>query len=80
MIPVYTAQDIRDADAFTMLHQPIPSIDLMEQAAIACVEWLTHHTNLDLPYILFCGPGNNGGDGLAIARLFLEKARSFKLF
>jgi NAD(P)H-hydrate epimerase len=79
MIPVYTAQDIRDADAFTILQQPITSIDLMEQAAKACVEWLTHQTDSDLPYILFCGPGNNGGDGLAIARLLLEKGKKVQV-
>lgn len=79
MIPVYKAQDIRDADAFTMLQQPITSIELMEQAAITCVEWLTHHTDSHLPYILFCGPGNNGGDGLAIARLLLEKGKNLQV-
>lgn len=79
MIPVYTAQDIRDADAFTMLQKPISSIDLMEEAAKACVKWLSFHIDSDLPYILFCGPGNNGGDGLAIARLLLENGKKVQV-
>ncbi len=76
MIPVLTASQIRDVDQFTIRNTPIPSIDLMESAAQACVDWILHNiqTQKNQSNIhIFCGMGNNGGDGLAIARLLLEK-------
>ncbi len=76
MLP--NAKQIRDWDAYTILHEPIASVDLMERAAKAFKDALLIHLNeLDLlngaiPYYVFCGPGNNGGDGLAVARLLHE--------
>jgi NAD(P)H-hydrate epimerase len=65
---ILSASQTREWDAFTILHEPIASIDLMEKAATACAEELVHR----LPgqaYCIVCGTGNNGGDGLAIARM-----------
>ncbi|MCC6690074.1 MAG: NAD(P)H-hydrate dehydratase [Bacteroidia bacterium] len=72
---ILTIEQVREADAYTIAHEPISSINLMERAATACTDWFT--TNL-LPEInqhihIFCGLGNNGGDGLAIARLMAAK-------
>src|SRR5262249_18694053 len=66
---ILTAKQLREADQYTIRHEPIRSIDLMERAAGKCTEWLIKnirpsHSN----FKIFCGPGNNGGDGLAIAR------------
>ncbi len=63
---------IRDADAYTIKHEPIADIDLMERAAESCALWLQENINKDQKLICFCGSGNNGGDGLAIARLMFE--------
>jgi ADP-dependent NAD(P)H-hydrate dehydratase / NAD(P)H-hydrate epimerase len=72
-LKILNALQIREADAFTIQHEPIASIDLMERAAGKCTEWLTQMFQVDKPFYIFCGPGNNGGDGLAIARQLHEK-------
>jgi len=70
---ILTAQQIRETDAYTIEHEPIESIDLMERAAKICVDWITKHLDKTKPFRFFCGLGNNGGDGLAIARMLHEK-------
>ncbi len=70
MIPVLAAEQIRKADYHTIAHEPIASIDLMERAAQACAEWLkAQYCMGEARYFVLAGCGNNGGDGLAIARL-----------
>jgi NAD(P)H-hydrate epimerase len=68
-----TAQQIREWDQFTIKHEPIASIDLMERAAQAFVHHYTLRHTIDNPVFVFCGNGNNGGDGLAIARMLYQK-------
>lgn len=69
-----TASQIRDIDAYTIKHQPIAAIDLMEQAALAFVNALTERfDHPDASILVVCGQGNNGGDGLAIARLLNDR-------
>lgn len=60
---------IREADAYTISHEPINSADLMERAATACYKWLKGRISNRQRVVVFCGMGNNGGDGLVIARL-----------
>lgn len=70
MLPLLTAQQIRDADAYTIAHEPISSIDLMERAAKAFTScFIKHYPERTKPITIYCGTGNNGGDGLAIAQL-----------
>jgi len=66
---IFTAQQIREADAYTIANTPISSLHLMEKAALACTDWLVKQHVTQSPVIVFCGMGNNGGDGLAITRL-----------
>lgn len=66
------AQQIRAWDAYTIQNEPIASIDLMERAALTCVEWIEKQNWQKKAFKIFCGKGNNGGDGLAIARLLYE--------
>jgi NAD(P)H-hydrate epimerase len=66
---IFTAEQIRAADAYTIANEPVRSIDLMERAAAACSAWLQERYSPGRPVYIFCGTGNNGGDGLAIARL-----------
>jgi hydroxyethylthiazole kinase-like uncharacterized protein yjeF len=68
---IFSAQQIKEADRYTILHEPITSVDLMERAALKCFEWISQHFAKEKKFLVFCGPGNNGGDGLAIARLLL---------
>ena len=65
------AKQLKSWDAYTIQQEPVSSTDLMERAAMACTSWLlTHFSNR--AFMIFCGKGNNGGDGLAIARLLLQ--------
>lgn len=68
---ILPAQMIREADAVTMRTEPIADIDLMERAARACFNWIRERHPSGVPFAVFCGPGNNGGDGLAVARMLI---------
>ena len=70
---MFTADQIRAWDAFTIANEPITSIDLMERAATACSNWILQHPYSKKKLHIFCGKGNNGADGLAIARLLLQE-------
>lgn len=74
---VCTAQQARMADQKAIQDYQIPSLLLMEHAAMGCVR-LLHDTLSDADSIvILCGPGNNGGDGMAIARLLFQKCIVF---
>lgn len=63
---------MRNWDAFTIQSEGIESVDLMERAAGKCVQWIKEKPWHERPFFVFCGKGNNGGDGLAIARMLLQ--------
>jgi ADP-dependent NAD(P)H-hydrate dehydratase / NAD(P)H-hydrate epimerase len=69
---IFSSAQIKKWDAFTMANEPIASIDLMERAATACCNWLIGKNFGSFHFRIFCGKGNNGGDGLAIARLLIQ--------
>ncbi len=69
---ILSTEQIRACDAYSIENQGISSVDLMERAAVACYNWIAAHFGNNRPYIVFCGNGNNGGDGLAIARLLKQ--------
>jgi ADP-dependent NAD(P)H-hydrate dehydratase / NAD(P)H-hydrate epimerase len=66
---IFSAEQIRAWDEYTMTHEPIASIDLMERAAGACLTWLERSGFIGRSFSIYCGKGNNGGDGLALARM-----------
>jgi hydroxyethylthiazole kinase-like uncharacterized protein yjeF len=67
------AEQIKLWDQYTIQHEPVSSLDLMERAAYKCTDWLLKHRFHLQPIKIFCGKGNNGGDGLAIARQLIEE-------
>jgi hydroxyethylthiazole kinase-like uncharacterized protein yjeF len=70
MLPLLIAQQIRDADAYTIANEPITSIDLMGRAAKAFINYFVkYYPDKKKSITIYCGTGNNGGDGLAIAQL-----------
>ncbi|MFZ1786599.1 MAG: NAD(P)H-hydrate dehydratase [Ferruginibacter sp.] len=69
---IFSAAQIKQWDAYTIAHEPIASINLMERAATACCNWLIGKNFSTFHFRIFCGKGNNGGDGLAIARMLIE--------
>ncbi|MGV3767794.1 MAG: NAD(P)H-hydrate dehydratase [Chitinophagaceae bacterium] len=68
-----TAEATKAWDECTIQQEPISSTDLMERAAQACTHWIIEKFSTSSPFIVLAGTGNNGGDGLAIARLLREK-------
>jgi hydroxyethylthiazole kinase-like uncharacterized protein yjeF len=73
MLPLLTAQQIREADAHTIANEPISSVNLMERASKAFVGWFVNRfPDKNLAIAVYCGTGNNGGDGLAIARMLYD--------
>ena len=67
---ILPVENIREADAFTIENEPIDSVDLMERAASKVYEWFMKRCKTkEVSVKIFCGIGNNGGDGLALARM-----------
>jgi ADP-dependent NAD(P)H-hydrate dehydratase / NAD(P)H-hydrate epimerase len=73
---LFTAQQIREIDDDTIQHEPVTSINLMERAALACFDALKEKLKKTDCIAVFCGMGNNGGDGLAITRMLLQNGFS----
>ncbi|MCX6182152.1 MAG: NAD(P)H-hydrate dehydratase [Bacteroidetes bacterium] len=68
---ILSAQQIKDADLYTITKKKIASIDLMETAAEALKKEIVQLFLKDLTFQIVAGLGNNGGDALALARLLL---------
>ena len=77
---IFTAAQIRACDAYTIKASAIHSTDLMERAAGKCADWLRNNCPKDSLFVILCGTGNNGGDGLAIARLLRQRLYGVKAF
>lgn len=69
---ILESSQIRKVDAFTIENEPILSIDLMERAAMTISKWISENISKERNIKIFVGPGNNGGDALAIARQLLN--------
>ncbi|MDR0660743.1 MAG: NAD(P)H-hydrate dehydratase [Prevotellaceae bacterium] len=74
---LFTSSDIKRLDEYTIQREPIASIDLMERAAAMLTQWITARFSPQHAIVVCCGAGNNGGDGLAVARMLSE--RSYKV-
>ncbi|MCW5909188.1 MAG: NAD(P)H-hydrate dehydratase [Chitinophagales bacterium] len=70
---ILAAAQLKELDQYTIQHEPIASIDLMERAATEFTNAITELIRTNEPVMVFCGMGNNGGDGLAIARMLIER-------
>jgi ADP-dependent NAD(P)H-hydrate dehydratase / NAD(P)H-hydrate epimerase len=69
MLKILTTKQIKALDAYTIKHRPIDSIDLMEKACHEVSVWLMERYNSTYKIGIVCGTGNNGGDGLGVARM-----------
>ncbi|MGJ3236908.1 NAD(P)H-hydrate dehydratase [Marivirga sp.] len=76
---ILNVKQIREADQYTIENEPITSIDLMERASQEIVNWLIKNFTNQYQIIILAGSGNNGGDGLAIARLMSEQNFTVKV-
>ncbi len=73
---IFSCEQIREIDAYTIKHEPVSSVDLMERAAGKICSWITGRFRRSEHFLVFAGPGNNGGDGLALARMLKERGYS----
>ena len=80
MIYLPTGEQMRRADLYTIEEIGVPSMVLMERAALEVVRCMEEE-QLDFRKVLvICGSGNNGGDGYAIARLLHLKGHDVTIF
>ncbi len=70
---ILSAELIKQADEITIVNEPINSVELMERASNAFVDWFELNYDKSRKVYIFCGTGNNGGDGLAITRILISK-------
>lgn len=70
---IFTSTQIKELDKYTIENEPIKSIDLMERAARALTIAIIDECTTATPVVVFAGPGNNGGDALAVARMLAER-------
>ena len=73
MLKVLSVEQIRALDTYTINVQGIASIDLMERACRAFMDWFAPNIDNQFAVGVICGTGNNGGDGLGIARMLHER-------
>lgn len=77
---VLTSIQIKELDAYTIEHEPISSLGLMERASTALALAIQARWSSIHPVKVFAGPGNNGGDALAVARLLASKDYMVEVF
>ncbi len=77
---ILTTEQIREADRFTIENEPVSSVNLMERAAGAIAGWFSGNVPVDEQIMIFAGPGNNGGDGLALGRLLKDRGYSPRIY
>lgn len=79
-VKILTNSQTKEWDQYTIEHEPVSSFDLMERAANAIAEAIACRRDRLTPITVFAGPGNNGGDALAVARLLSEKGYQIEAF
>ncbi len=77
---IFTAEDIRKLDAATIQLEPVASVDLMERAAFNAFRKIKMRIDPDKVVNIFAGTGNNGGDGLVLARLLASENYNVRVF
>lgn len=78
---LFSKEQIYQGDAFTVKAQNITSTELMERVGIQIFNWLhIRMQGAQVPIHIFCGIGNNGGDGLVVARHLVEHGYNIKTY
>ena len=80
-VKIFSAKQLSEADTVTTEKHDISSLDLMEHAGSQVFNWL--HQRLQgakMPIHIFCGIGNNGGDGLVVGRLLIKQGYTVKIY
>jgi hydroxyethylthiazole kinase-like uncharacterized protein yjeF len=80
MIKIFPVHTVKELDQYTITHEPIASIDLVERASTLFVHEFMRRFSKQHRIIVFAGQGNNGADALAIARLLCEESYRVETF
>lgn len=70
---IFNSSVSKKLDAYTIEHEPVSSFELMERAASAVAFEIMSRWKRNVPITVFAGPGNNGGDALAVSRMLIEE-------
>lgn len=70
---IVTSEEMKTYDNNTIMHFKVPSIVLMERAAVCTCELISDRLECEKKILVVCGSGNNGGDGFAVARILFTK-------
>ncbi|WP_455627677.1 NAD(P)H-hydrate dehydratase [Parabacteroides chinchillae] len=74
MIKIFATDKVKELDQYTILNEPISSIDLVERAATVFLHEFCRRFSKQTRIVIFAGQGNNGADALAIARLLTDES------
>jgi len=77
---IFQSAQIREIDSYTISNEPISSINLMERAAQSVTNWVIKNCDILNEIFVFAGPGNNGGDALAVARQLYDAGYCIRVF
>jgi len=78
---IFSAAQLHEADQQTTKKHEITSLDLMERAGIQIFNWLHQRMQgAQVPIHIFCGIGNNGGDGLVVGRKLIEEGYNVEIY
>jgi ADP-dependent NAD(P)H-hydrate dehydratase / NAD(P)H-hydrate epimerase len=77
---IFRCDQVKGIDEFTIENEPVASIDLMERASKQLFKWFDERFERTGSVFIFTGPGNNGGDGLALARMLSAARYDVKVF
>ncbi len=80
MIKIFPTYEVKQLDAYTIENEPIASIDLMERVSQTLTTAIAARWTTETPFVVFAGPGNNGGDALAVARLMAHKGYRMEVY
>ncbi len=80
VMKLFPAHVIKEIDAYTVRHESVASIDLMERAACELTKAVAERWGKEVPVTVFAGPGNNGGDALAVARMLSGRGYEVEVF
>ncbi len=80
MIKIFPAEKVKEIDRYTILHEPVQPIELVERAAVAFFSEFCRRFSKQSRVIVFAGQGNNGADALAIGRLLIEAGYRTEVF
>src|SRR5664279_2724037 len=72
LITLYRTAQVRELDRVAIHEQGIPGFELMSRAGYEVFQWFRNKWPDTKSVAVFCGAGNNAGDGYIVARLALE--------